>query len=272
MDRSTLLFHLGESVPEDLISPVIELAQMHGWHLSGLASAGNVSPSYVLDTALGGGRSPARLALDLVRSATDRAAHFDERCRVAGHTDVDVQVVEDDSFSALARHSQACDLVVMRQGQTPEERRLVEDVGLRCGRPLLVVPHRPAVPMPGGTIVIAWDASAACARAMVDALPFLKRAACVRLIACQTAVDAAIVPGDLDAIGRWLQRHGVQVTPTIQPSMIDVGNMLLSRAADWGADLMVMGAYGHRRWAERIIGGTTLTVLNTMTVPLLLSH
>lgn len=69
-----------------------------------------------------------------------------------------------------------------------------------------------------------------------------------------------------------LTGHGVRVTRAIESTEIDVGNALLSRAADRDVDLLVMGAYSHARWAERILGGVTRTVLSTMTVPVLMSR
>jgi nucleotide-binding universal stress UspA family protein len=74
-------------------------------------------------------------------------------------------------------------------------------------------------------------------------------------------------------IGLYLSRHGVKVTVSqFQADDVDVGNQLLSRAADLDSDLIVMGAYGHSRMSELILGGVTRTLLESMTVPVLMSH
>ena len=74
-------------------------------------------------------------------------------------------------------------------------------------------------------------------------------------------------------IATWLSRHGVQVEVAQQTvPELDVGNQLLSRAADVSADMIVMGAYGHSRFQEMVLGGVTRTLLESMTVPVLMSH
>jgi nucleotide-binding universal stress UspA family protein len=74
-------------------------------------------------------------------------------------------------------------------------------------------------------------------------------------------------------IGLYLARHGVRVeVKTDHGAEIDVGNELLSRAADLDADLIVMGGYGHSRLKEWVLGGATRTILESMTVPVLMSH
>jgi nucleotide-binding universal stress UspA family protein len=83
------------------------------------------------------------------------------------------------------------------------------------------------------------------------------------------------VHGDVPGadIGLFLARHGIKVTVSQQTADdVDVGNQLLSRAADLDADLIVMGGYGHSRLKELVLGGVTRTLLESMTVPVLMSH
>ena len=126
----------------------------------------------------------------------------------------------------------------------------------------------------GKNVLIAWNGSRECARAIADALPVLRRARHVRAVACETPLDTGPeVPRiGLEAICQWLQRHGIEVSAEVAVTEIDVGNALLSHAADGAYDLIVMGAYGHARWAERILGGVTRTMLASMTVPVLMSR
>jgi nucleotide-binding universal stress UspA family protein len=71
---------------------------------------------------------------------------------------------------------------------------------------------------------------------------------------------------------RWLQRHGVQATVEQHVTEIGTSDALLSRVSDVGADLVVMGGYGHSRLRERVLGGVTRGVLTHMTVPVLIAH
>ena len=72
--------------------------------------------------------------------------------------------------------------------------------------------------------------------------------------------------------GHWFERHGIDASVTREPTEIGIGEALLSRCADLGADLLVMGAYGHSRLTEFVLGGATRTVLQHMTVPVLTAH
>ena len=76
----------------------------------------------------------------------------------------------------------------------------------------------------------------------------------------------------LDALQHWLMWQGVSADVRIETTGVDIADAMLSRAADFGADLIVMGAYGHARWAERVLGGATRGLLASMTVPVLMSH
>jgi nucleotide-binding universal stress UspA family protein len=76
----------------------------------------------------------------------------------------------------------------------------------------------------------------------------------------------------LDAASAWLSRQGVQTQVSVETTEIDVGNALLSRCSDLGVDLLVAGAWSHSRLGERLFGGVTRTLLDSMTVPVLMAH
>ena len=118
-------------------------------------------------------------------------------------------------------------------------------------------------------MLIAWDGSIPAARAVGDALPFLKRARDVVIV----QVDAK-TPERCDGtmLKQHLSRHAIDARIKGAASAGDVANTLLSYAADMAADLLVMGAYGHSRLREEIFGGTTRTVMESMTFPVLMSH
>jgi len=178
----------------------------------------------------------------------------------------------------LAVHARYADLVVLGQAN-PEEPSaapldLPETVTLSTGRPVLVVPHIGAPAEPAKTVMLCWNASRESARAASDALPVLRAAADVVVLCVDPRPSArghGAEPG-ADAAA-WLSRHGVRVTVQRDVAVdTNVGNVILSRAADLDADLIVMGLYGHSRLRETVLGGASRTLLASMTVPLLVAH
>ena len=136
-----------------------------------------------------------------------------------------------------------------------------------------MVPYAGSFSKVGEHVLVAWDASREATRALTDALPLLKRARRVTVMAVnpEKAHRHGAEPGA--DIALFLARHGVKVEATAQSSGgLDVGNFLLSRIADLDVDLLVMGAYGHARLRELMLGGVTQTILSSMTVPVLFSH
>lgn len=176
-------------------------------------------------------------------------------------------------------HARYADLAVLGQPRADAPhagfaRDLLHAVVMDSGRPALVVPHSNAVDTVGQTVLVAWKESRESARAVADALPFLARAGevIVMSIAAPDDEDGRERMADAD-IAAWLARHGV--TARVRHEVaddVDAGSLLLSRAADVGADLLVMGAYSRPRLSEVVLGGVTRTVLESMTVPVLMSH
>jgi nucleotide-binding universal stress UspA family protein len=194
------------------------------------------------------------------------------------HLPTEWRVVDDYPEEALTIAARYADLLVVGQSTpdndvtTPEN--LPESVALATGRPVLVVPHIGAEKPPGKKVMLCWNASRESARAASDALPFLKAADEVVLLIVDPKVSAnghGAEPG-ADA-ATWLARQGVKVTVQREvASDSDIGNVILSRAADLDIDLIVMGAYGHSRMRELVMGGVSRTLLASMTVPVLMSH
>jgi len=175
-------------------------------------------------------------------------------------------------FSRLARYF---DLAIVGQPK-PEasqvESLIAESTLFEAGRPVIMVPYVQKTPVKLDQVMVCWDGGASAARAVGDAMPLLKRARNIELVI--VASDRA-KPTEIDGadIGRHLARHGLKVAvERIPGGDIDVGEALLSRAADFDADFMVMGGYGHSRLREFVLGGATRSILRSMTVPVLMSH
>ena len=178
-----------------------------------------------------------------------------------------------------ALHARYADLTILGQIDPDNEeiamiRPRPERVALASGRPILVVPYAGDFTALAKRVLVGWDESREAARAVADAMPLLAAADMVSVL----AVDPQPGPdgeGDLPVVDLavHLARHQVKAQIERTPSAgVPVGDVLLSRAADLGANLLVMGAYGHSRARELLLGGATRTILASMTIPVLMSH
>jgi nucleotide-binding universal stress UspA family protein len=184
------------------------------------------------------------------------------------------EVVAGDAIGEFERRAFYADLVVL--GQRPDDAALAAETPadfvprliVHSGRPCLVVPSSGAFPVVGRTVVIAWKQTREAAHAVAASLPWLRRAEVVHAIAYgEDASDA------LMCLQAYLQAHHVRVA--LHPDHgrdVDVGEDLLSRSSDLGADLLVMGCYGHSRAREWVLGGVSRSMLRAMTLPVLMAH
>jgi nucleotide-binding universal stress UspA family protein len=140
------------------------------------------------------------------------------------------------------------------------------------GRPVLVVPYIHNKPLKLDRVMVCWDGGRNAARALNDALPLLKRAKQIELVTISSSSKPTDTLPGAD-IGHHLSRHGINVeVRNLMEDTIGVSNRILSHAADHSIDLIVMGGYGHSRLREFVLGGTTREILQSMTVPTLMSH
>jgi nucleotide-binding universal stress UspA family protein len=203
---------------------------------------------------------------------------FKEHTAGAGVPAAEMRVSSKDPVDSLTMHARYADLLVMGQADPEEEHAMmnpdfVDQVLLSAGRPVLVLPYAGKFPTIGKNVLVAWNATREAARAVSDALPLLRRADKVTVFAVNPGRtgDHGKEPGA--DISLFLARHGVRVEASSSESGgMEVGPWLLSRAADLGSDLIVMGGYGHSRLRELALGGVTRTMLHHMTVPVMMSH
>ncbi|WP_038035705.1 universal stress protein [Thermopetrobacter sp. TC1] len=171
-----------------------------------------------------------------------------------------------------------CDLVIASQPPEEEtaamEADFAERLVMESGRPVLFVPREGTFETVGEIIVAGWNGSREAARAVHDALPFLTRAKDVRIAWIdpqKNPQEAGDLPGA--ELADALARHGAPVAvDALVSGGLDAGEVLLNHVADTGADLLVMGAWGHSRLREYVFGGATQHVMEHMTVPVLFSH
>lgn len=193
---------------------------------------------------------------------------------------VEVEVIWPDDPLApwrdqLAEFARAFDFAVVSQaepGRPPTIDDLAGALLVDSGRPVLVAPAIQREPASFARVLVAWDASAAAARAFGDAAPIFEQAERVDIVAVTSSkVSQALHHGAQRLAGR-LTRGGVAAEFKRLPGDDDPANALLSYAADFGADLMVAGGYGHSRIREALFGGVTRTLLSSQTLPLFLSR
>ena len=187
------------------------------------------------------------------------------------------EVHDDPILSTVAQQAMFADLLVMGQhdpsdGQTvalPAD--FVQSVIMMSGKPALVLPYIGAPKALGDTVLIAWKPTREAARAVAAALPMLQSAKAVHVVSWGD--DESLVSGEKLYLTTFLKLRGVQTTWHKQgQAPNDLGEMLLSFAFDIQADLLVMGCYGHSRAREWMLGGVTRTLMDSMTLPVLMAH
>lgn len=181
-------------------------------------------------------------------------------------------------FAALNQLARYSDLLVLTQEgdgtSGPTLGGFADYAVMDCGRPVLIVPFVGAELPVDGTVLVAWSGTRESARAANDALPLLALAQQVQVVVIEpedTELSDASTPGA--GLCEHLARHDIKAeAKVIAGSDVDAGDLLLSHAADVDANLIVMGAYGHSRLRQMVLGGMTRHMLTHMTVPVLMSH
>jgi len=256
------------------IDVAVMLAGSHQAHLTGL----HVITPPVIPAAIATefGSTFQEMQMKRLRQA---AAELERRFRAKAEAGPVIQaewrLAEGDIAATATLHARYFDLTVVGQGLDIEEpaalRSLPEHLALAVGRPVLVVPRYGTFRTLGEHVLVAWNGSREATRAVGDAMPLLERARRVTVLSIDPQDPAGRRPGA--DIALHLARHGIKVEASDTPGTdITVGDVILSYAADRGVDLMVMGAYGHTRMREMLLGGVTRHLLQHMTVPVLMSH
>ena len=275
MGFKTILVHIdtGPSASKRLKLSA-DLAARFGAHLIGL---------YVRRPFQAPAFSDAGAAMDSLYRTYENAAKADEAIAAAAFRDViggtnpagEWRVADGLAENVVPAYARYVDLVIVGQAEpdgstttTPAD--LAETVGMAGERPVLIVPHIGVTKPPGRTVLLCWNGSREAARAATGALPILKQAGRVTVLLIDPEDDPA---GPGVRVAAWLASHGVEaVVKRDTAGGSDIGEIILSRAADQDADLIVMGLYGHSRVREWVLGGASRTLLASMTVPLLVAH
>ncbi len=233
--------------------------------------------------------------------ATFRAA-FPARSNVPGHLlEWRSTVTLAPPCGWVAEQARCADLVITGVAAPadpfdPSRRVNTGELVMQAGRPVLVVPHGADAPGPGhakpdyakpdhakpgrtGTdpigldhAMIAWKDTRETRRAVLDALPLLQKLAKVSVVEVADRDGMADARAHVADVTAWLGRHGVAASGQAVPSDGSNAVQLDAIARDWGADLVVAGAYGHSRVREWALGGVTRSLLLHSSRCSLLSH
>ena len=273
-----VVVHIPADRPADgLVDCAVSVAQTFEAHLDGFVCTYQpINPAIVV-----GASTAYYAAVNQYNTDNDEAAarldQFEITARGAGITHgarsvCDTPVLANESLSEISR---LYDLSIVPQpdrAKPGHQDPLPESILFNSGKPMLMVPYIHKGPLCLDRVLICWDGSRPAARAVQDAMPFLRRA---------KTIDIRAVNEDAQDIGQattaalvaHLLRHDLAAAAhhfTAPPG--NVHNTILSMAADSGADLLVMGGYGHSRLREFILGGVTRGIFKSLTLPALISH
>ena len=254
----------------------VSIAEAFEAHIAGIAFSYDpvITPTVMdglsaawVDTQRAENRAAAQTAIDRFEAAVKREGLSAE------HRLIETSI--GGAASMFGRIARRFDLAVV--GQMDPERMmpddlLIESALFESGRPVVVVPYIQKDGLKLDRVLACWDGGRAAARAIADALPFLERGKVVEVVVVGSGGGKTDELPGAD-LGEHLARHGFKVeVKRLVAADVDVTNTILSYAADCAADFIVMGGYGHSRLREFVLGGATRGILQSMTVPVLMSH
>ncbi|GGF59977.1 universal stress protein A [Terasakiella brassicae] len=276
MSLKDILVHVDHSPScKERIKAALKLAQLHNAHLTAL---------YVMTKPMIPGFIEAQLSKEVIKAqvAASENAAKEIQTMFASITDgnnvpTEWRCVEGDMVEQVMLHARYADLTVLGQKDSktiedPGASEMPDQILLRSGRPVLIIPHSGSFETVGKHIMVAWDGSRLATRAVNDAICLMEKADKVDVLAVDPKNSHH---GDIPGadISLHLARHDINAEAEhLASSNLSAGDALLSYAADSGIDLIVMGGYGHRRWREVVLGGVTRHMLKHMTVPVFMTH
>lgn len=268
-----------EPTPFEAIDGAIDFATAVGAKLSAIAcgvtvrAPGNPLAGALLDL-------PAMAAAETKKSSDNAEmllAKFQEAAKKRGVFQERIleHCLVSEVPDMLVEHARIKDLTIV---PVPEgkffDQWYAESIIFGSGRPTLVIPQtrKTAEASSINTVVVAWDFSRPASRAIADALPILMKAKRVVVV---TVTNEKVIDTKLSGaeLAKHLAFHGVKVVvDTIDAAGRGIGDVLRSCIASRKADLLVMGAYGHSRIRDFIMGGATKSMIAQPPVPVFLSH
>lgn len=282
MQNQTMLFLMTEGTPDTEINQMADLAAAQNARLICFDMA--LLPPQPMDASGGFPYVGLEISAEWVRqinslrsTLADRANALEQVLQRAGCPG-DVQTAlhaQSDMRAAVARRALASDIAVMASNLRDADDGLfrLASYGVLFDAPIPLLMNAAPLTLPK-RVLVAWDGELPAARAVHAALPYLVRADDVIIVSFDPdTVDGAEGENPGSELATWLSHHGCSVTVAAYPSGgQEIGAALQARAAELGADLVVMGAFGRSRLHELVFGGTTRTMLEQSRTPVLMAH
>lgn len=279
MSYKTILVHVDESAhASERIKIAAAIAMTQDAHLIGTAMTG--ASRYLVQTRMLVELDPnLRTHLDFLRQRARRGLEdFEASAQKLGLPSFEKRLVDDEAGGGICLQARYADLIVIGQHDPNEISPVTmpdfaQYVVLNSGRPVLLVPYAGRFDTIGNRVLVAWNGSMEATRAITSAMPLLKRAPMVDVAVFNpNAEPLAHGPQPGADMGLYLARHGIRVNVLQRQTSQETGSALLALARELNSDLVIMGGYGHNRFREILLGGVTRTVLDEMTIPVLMSH
>ena len=263
-----------EPAPLSVVEDAVAIAAALGAHVAAISCETRVElPGHFISSSLVSGMIASETTKSR-KNAQELLAAFDLAAEKAGlsHETILEKCITVDIPETLVEYARLRDLTIL---SVPEsfDQWYAEAIIFGSGKPTLILPESPRPrPFRLGTVAIAWDFSRAAARAVADALPMLELANKVRIVTVnhEKALDTR---HSAEELAKNLARHGLDVVvDKVEAKGRAIGEILEAHTLSHQADLLVMGAYGHSRLREFVLGGATRSLLSKPPLPILFSH
>lgn len=276
--RDLILYLEAGAPPEARLRLTAALAQAQGASVTALLAPAElripIPDGYAIGAAAVGDVLSRRQA-ELAKTLAPIEAAFRAAMTAAGVAHHVAYAALEEAQPDLIQRARFHDLAILRRPVSHDHpsQRLAELLAVSSGVPCLLTPDDLAPGAGFARVLVAWNGGREAKRALQDALPFLKAAQAVRLAAIDGEASETAIGAARDDILRHLALHGVAAElERVDALGGDAGAALLRQCGRFHADLLVMGAYGHSRTKEMILGGATRTVLAQAPLPVLMSH
>jgi len=261
----------GEANAHPAAAYAVELAKMLGAHLTVTGVTRDPARQFYLAQAQA---QVLAAAVDAARTSAHAFAgkvSADAAERGVAATALVREVLIGQGWGEVAQFARLFDIAVLAQPNGEEAARdeaMLEAVLLQAGRAVIVVPPSYARPVSFERPILAWDGSRGAVRALAEAMPILRQAGQVQIVSVARHGATPEIPD----ITPHLERHGVACTSYEDSLSYSVAQTLLDHAHKAASNLLVMGAFGHLRLREMMLGGTTRDILRLADLPVLLAN
>jgi nucleotide-binding universal stress UspA family protein len=276
MALTTLLAFHSADEPLDRVKPVIAMASDMGVHLNLVVFGVLVA----IPTAAYPGMPITLTAEDYRQSAHEAEQRARTLETMVAESNVSARIMVDCVDRGMigrtmSRHALCADVTIFPNGSVPKQDLVTQafnGVLFDANRPVLILGDGDNSLVKVKKVLIAWNGEPAAASAIHNSLSLFDETVDLHIVSVQHTNETSGKPVD-EEMQRFLERHGKKVTMESLDDQPDaVANLLLTRADEIGADMLVMGAYGHSRLREWLLGGTTRTLLSKTKLPVFMAH